>query len=93
LQELVNAAPTVAITAPAVTPFDLAVGNDTTFEATASDVDGTVSSVAFYVNGSLENTDNTAGDGFTFVYSALAPETNIEVIAIATDNNGGTAGS
>jgi len=86
--DFVNAAPSVAITAPAVTPFDLAVGNDTTFTATASDLDGSVSSVAFYVNGSLEATLN-AGP-YSFTYSALAPAT-VEVVAVATDNNGGTA--
>jgi hypothetical protein len=86
-----NAAPSVSITAP-VTPFDLVVGNDTTFEATASDVDGTVTKVDFLVDGSVVATDNDGTDGFSFTstYNAVGTKT---VEARATDNNGGVTTS
>ncbi|MBN2484599.1 MAG: T9SS type A sorting domain-containing protein [Bacteroidales bacterium] len=79
-----NAAPSVSISTP-VAPFNLTVGNDTTFVATVSDPDGTVSSVAFIMGGSVVATDNTAP--FEYVYNAGVPG-NYSISARATDNLG-----
>ena len=66
-----NAAPVVSITSP-VTPFDLQIGNDTTFVATASDPDGTVTRVDFLIDGVVVATDNNGADGWSFDYTATA---------------------
>jgi len=51
-----NTAPTVSVSAPSTA----VVGDNVTISATAGDVDGTISSVEFFVNGGSIGTDNSA---------------------------------
>jgi hypothetical protein len=78
-----NTAPTVVLTAPtsaiANSVTELA---STTFTADVTDNDGvsSISSVKFYVNNNLVNTDNTAP--YTYVYSAgIAPGQQVKAVA------------
>jgi hypothetical protein len=84
--EFANASPNVSISSP-VMPFDLVVGNDTTFVATASDPDGTVSKVDFLIGGSVVHTDNDGTDGFEYTFTANNVGERV-ITARATDNNG-----
>ncbi len=84
--EFTNASPNVSISAPAM-PFDLVVGNDTTFVATASDPDGTVSKVDFLIGGLVVHTDNDGTDGFEYIFTGNNVGERI-ITARATDNNG-----
>lgn len=84
-----NALPSVAITAPAAGGFNLTIGNDTTIIATATDADGSVSKVEFFVNGVSAAVDNTPADGFSFNYVGATLGLK-SITAVATDNNNGT---
>ena len=85
-----NQSPMVTLTSP---------GSGATFTApatiglaaTASDPDGTVSSVEFRANGSLLNTD-TKGPNFTFNWTNV-PAGGYSLTAVATDNLGRTTTS
>lgn len=85
-----NTPPTVAITAPA-TGTQVVAGVPVTFAATASDADGTIAKVEFFVNDGAGNyrfaTDTAAPYGATYVFS----EQSCTVTAVATDNKGLTA--
>ncbi|MFM9052484.1 MAG: Ig-like domain-containing protein, partial [Bacteroidota bacterium] len=78
-----NVPPTVSITSPA-NGANFTFPASVTINATASDADGSVSSVGFYVNGSLVGTDNTSPYSFTWT-SVIG---TASLTAIATDNRG-----
>ncbi len=85
-----NAAPLVAITAPvsgaSVGPAPATVG----LSATASDADGTVARVSFYVGSTLIGSDTSAP--YTLSWSGVAAGT-YSLTAVATDNTGATTTS
>jgi hypothetical protein len=81
--------PTVAVTSPSPTS-SLFVGSPVTVVATASDPDGTVASVQFFVNGNSIGTDNASPFSVTFTPSATG---SYSLTAIATDNGGNLATS
>jgi Bacterial Ig domain/Secretion system C-terminal sorting domain len=85
-----NALPTVSITSPAMAATFL-VGNTVTINATAADSDGTVDSVAFYVDGVRIGVDLTGTPGYTFNWTATAGAHTLT--ARATDNGGQTVTS
>lgn len=77
-----NVAPTVSVTSPLQgSIFD--EGTNITIAASANDSDGTVSSVAFYVNGTLVGTDNLA----PYSVSWTIGEGAYSLIAIAIDDD------
>lgn len=83
-----NVPPTVSITSPS-NGANYTFPANVTFTATAADANGTVSSVGFYVNGSLVGSDNTSPFSFTWtsvIGTAL-------VTAVATDDRGATTTS
>ncbi|MEI7675462.1 MAG: Ig-like domain-containing protein [Bacteroidales bacterium] len=80
----VNVAPTCVLTAPA-SNVSINQGSVVTLSATASDADGSISDVSFYVNGSKVSTVQTAP--YTFDWSNPNPGSYV-VSAIATDNTG-----
>jgi hypothetical protein len=84
---VVNVSPTVSIS---VASTSFVVGGSTTFTASASDSDGTVSSVSFYVNGVLQTTDTTSP--YSTTWSPLSAG-SYTITAIATDNQGATGSS
>ena len=84
-----NIAPTVSVTGPTegasfASPADLSIN------ATASDSDGSVQQVAFYVNGSLIGTDTSAP--YSVPWSAV-PAGSYTLTAVATDDQGATTTS
>lgn len=81
-----NAAPSVSITAPSNNASYLQ-GDTINIAATASDLDGTIVSVAFYAGAALLGTDNEAP--FTYEWTNAAVGTHT-ITAVATDNNGAT---
>ncbi|MFN6945729.1 MAG: endo-1,4-beta-xylanase [Cytophagaceae bacterium] len=85
----INQAPTVSLTAPANNATFTAPAS-ITITATASDADGTVSSVAFYNGNTLLGTDVTAPYSFTWNNVAAGTYT---ISARATDNNGAVTNS
>ena len=78
-----NVPPTVSITAPS-NGANFTFPATVTFTASANDADGSVSSVGFFVNGSLVGTDNTSPYSFAWT-SVIGTAT---VTARATDNRG-----
>jgi len=79
-----NVLPTVSITSPA-NGAGFITGSTVNIAATAADANGTVASVAFFIDGVLLSTDNTAP--YTASYT---PGTgNDAITAVATDNEGG----
>jgi len=81
---VLNAVPTVSITSPANGATFTAPAN-ITINATAADTDGTVTQVAFYVDGALIDTDTTSP------YSAILSRTSAGIYtltAVAFDNHG-----
>ncbi|MCC7240575.1 MAG: hypothetical protein IT180_01510 [Acidobacteria bacterium] len=85
----VNAAPLVSFTAPAsgtVYP----VGSTVTVSTSASDPDGTVARVDFYVNGGLLASDTAAPFSLT---ASGVPYGDYVVQAVAYDNRGGSKAS
>lgn len=83
-----NAAPTVAITAPA-TGTQVVAGAPVAFAATAADADGSIAKVEFFVHDGIGNyrfaTDTTAPYGASYAFA----EKTYTVTAVATDNKGG----
>ena len=79
-----NAPPTVALTSPAGA-ITMSAPASLSLEATASDADGTVSQVDFYINGTLIGTD-TSGP-YLFPWSTVLPG-SYTLTAVATDNLG-----
>lgn len=80
-----NQKPAVAITSP-VAGSTFWAGDLLTWTATASDVDGTISSVKFYANGNLIAADTSGPYSTTW-----APTTgNYSLTAVATDNQNAT---
>ena len=85
----VNQLPDVAVTSPA-NGSEFAKSTPVTLEATASDPDGSVSQVAFYVNGIALGTDLTGEAGkFSMTWNSSLAGT-YEVTAVATDDRGAT---
>ena len=82
----VNQAPSVSLTSPANNATFSAPAS-VTINATASDVDGTVSKVDFYNGSTLLGTDNTSP--YSFVWSNVAAG-SYSITAKATDNSGAT---
>lgn len=80
-----NEAPLVAVTQP-VNNLVIAEGTSISMAATASDPDGSVTSVAFKVNGTTVATDNTAP--YNGTVSGLSPGNNI-ITASGFDNRNG----
>ncbi|HEX8246551.1 MAG TPA: Ig-like domain-containing protein [Pyrinomonadaceae bacterium] len=88
----INAAPTVSITAPAQGTQYAAPGS-VTVTASAADADGSVSSVAFYANGSLIGTGSASGTNqYSFTWNNVTTGV-YSLTAVATDNDGGAATS
>ncbi len=81
-----NALPSVSITAPANGASFVAPAS-VTIDATASDSDGTVSSVAFYQGTTLLGTDTTSPYSFAWTNVAAG---SYSLTAVATDNAGAT---
>jgi hypothetical protein len=86
---LTNTAPTVSISSPAAASTFTA-GANIAIEATASDANGTVASVAFYRGTTLIATDTSAP--FSTTWSNVSAGT-YALTAVATDNDGATATS
>ena len=88
LNVVANTAPSVTITSPSNGAAFIApeIINIT---ASASDVDGSVSQVSFFVDGNLIGTDNTAP--YSFAWTSIIGEHTI--VASATDNLGAVSNS
>jgi hypothetical protein len=82
-----NNPPIVHLTSPAEDVNIAAGTGDVTLTATASDLDGTVSTVDFYVDGSKVGTDNSSP--YTTSWNNPAPG-RYSLRAVATDNGGET---
>ncbi len=78
-----NIAPAVSITAP-LNNVAIAIGDTVTITANASDVDGSVVSVEFFVNGVSVGTDLSAP--YSFKWKSVMGNANLT--AVATDNLG-----
>lgn len=85
----VNQAPTVSLTAPA-NNASFTEPASVTITATATDADGTVSSVSFYNGATLLGTDATSPYSFTWSNVAAGSYT---ITARATDNDGAVSTS
>ncbi|MBP2833012.1 T9SS type A sorting domain-containing protein [Aquimarina sp. U1-2] len=83
-----NQAPQVTITAPAV-DASFEVANTITITANASDSDGNISKVAFYVDGNLISEDTTSP--YSTNWTAIVG--NHTITARATDNKGAVSAS
>ena len=81
-----NAAPSVTLDAPTVA----VAGSQITLSSTASDSDGNVTQVQFFVDGVLIGTDATSP--YSFVWTATLGD-NQAITAVATDNSGLTTTS
>ncbi len=80
-------APVVSLAVPV--PSSVVEGRSTLLAATATPATGaTISSVAFYVNGALENTDATAPYSVSYTAPAVG---SYKVVAVATDSAGNTS--
>jgi hypothetical protein len=79
-----NACPTVSITSP-TNGASYFVGDTITINATAADSDGTLTGVAFRVNGTTVNTDNSAPYSAKYVTASAG---TLNLTAVATDNEG-----
>ncbi|PRY90887.1 Ig-like domain-containing protein, partial [Mongoliibacter ruber] len=80
-----NVLPEVSITSPAA-GTEYAIGEAVTITADATDADGAITKVDFYVNGSLIGSDNTAP--YTINWNAIEAG-NFELTAVATDDRNG----
>jgi len=85
----VNAPPTVQLTSPAA-GANFTAPATVSLAATASDQDGAISQVAFYVGQTLIGTHTTSP--YTFSWTNVAPG-SYSLTAVATDNLGATATS
>lgn len=83
-----NQAPVVAITSPAV-GSSFSTGDPVSVTADASDTDGTITSVEFFVNGSSIGTDTNSP--FSASFSIAEGASSITVVA--TDNDGASTTS
>ena len=83
-----NIAPTIALVSPN-NGQTFTEGENVAIEYTANDEDGTIASVAFYINNTLVSTDNSA----PYVYNVTPEVGTSSIYAIATDNSGSTATS
>lgn len=81
----INEPPTVAITSPSVNST-ATEGTPVQVNVTAGDVDGTVTKVAFYANGSLLGTDTSS----PYTQSWNPTSGSYTLTAIATDDSGAT---
>lgn len=79
-----NEGPSVTLTSPANSSV-YEVGDTIPVTATASDPDGTIASVKFFVESNLIGTDTTAPYAATYTNATQGPKT---IVAMATDNNG-----
>ena len=79
-----NTPPTVSITSPSSGAAYM-MGNSVSITATASDADGTVSKVEFYVNGSKVGQSTSSPYAYTWT-STIGTKS---LTAVATDNDGG----
>lgn len=84
-----NIPPTVSITSPA-NGATFNPGDNIAIAAAASDSDGTVSKVEFYVDSNLISTDTTSPYNATW---SNATSGNHTLTAVATDNSGGVTSS
>jgi hypothetical protein len=84
-----NQPPQVGLTSP-TDGTTVTAGSDIALSASASDADGTVARVEFYVGTSLLNTDTTAP--YTFTWSSV-PAGTYAVRAVAYDDSGASATS
>jgi len=89
VQVIINALPTVNITAPAA-GASIIPGTNYTLRATASDGDGTISKVEFFLNGSTTPLGQAARVGTTNEYTLAwtAVTGAVSFTARATDNDG-----
>jgi hypothetical protein len=84
-----NRAPNVTLTSPpAGSAFDLSTSVN--LEATATDIDGTVTRVDFYANGSLIGTDPTSTADVYAVTWTPSVAGSYSITAVATDDDGAT---
>jgi Big-like domain-containing protein/IPT/TIG domain-containing protein len=88
-EEPTNAPPTVIITNPAPNAVFTAPAN-ITIDATATDIDGTISKVEFYQNNALLSTDTAAP--FSFPWNSVAAG-SYSLTAKAYDNNNAVTAS
>ncbi|MBK6364460.1 MAG: T9SS type A sorting domain-containing protein [Saprospiraceae bacterium] len=79
-----NTPPSVSIAIP--TPLPITAPTSVTINATANDVDGTITNVKFFVNGVLVGSDNTGPNPYTFNWTSTPGFKNFT--ARAFDNNG-----
>lgn len=88
-----NVAPTATITTP--TSGSFIPEGPTVISVNATDTDGTVASVEFFVNGTSIGVDNTGPSPFTFNWNAVfvAPFGANTITAVPTDNLGLSGGS
>jgi hypothetical protein len=84
-----NNAPTVSITSPANTAT-FNVGSSITINASATDADGSITSVAFYNGTTLLGTSTVAPYTYTWATPAVG---SYALTAVATDNSGATTTS
>ena len=85
-----NIAPSVRLTQPAAN-LTVEPGTAVQLAAEASDFDGTIAAVEFFVGGSLVSTDTAAP--YTFSWTAPGVLRDYTVLARATDNDGATTSS
>jgi hypothetical protein len=86
---IVNARPIVTITSPSHGAL-IPPGNDITVSASASDADGTVSQVEFYVGATFLGADSTSPYSVSW---PGVPEGTYQLSALATDNRGASSTS
>lgn len=79
-----NAAPSVSLTAPTANA-QYNIGDSITISANASDSDGSISKVEFYVNGVLKNTDTSSAYSYALTTLGLSAG-NYTISAKAYDN-------
>ena len=84
-------APTCQIITPQSDSTFIA-GDDVLFKVNATDTDGTIQSVAFYVNNALKSTDTQAQAPFEYTWNTTgASAGNHAIRVVATDDDGQTA--
>jgi formylglycine-generating enzyme required for sulfatase activity len=83
-----NSAPAVSITAPANNSHHT-IGNSVSITTSASDGDGSIASVKFYVDGSLKTTDTSSPYGYSWSTTGYSAGSHT-IRARATDDDGAT---
>jgi hypothetical protein len=92
VQVIVNALPTVSITAPSANA-NITVGSNITLRANASDADGSIAKVEFFLDGSTTALGTATRVGTTSEYTLAwnnVPAGAHTLVARATDNDGAT---